>query len=231
MYGKDYYKVLGLKENASEPEIKSAYRKLALRFHPDRVAEPERKQAEEKFKEISAAYYVLSDPKRKQEYDTIRKGGYTFSGSGSDAGDFASQAGFNFEDLMRQFGSSGGVNARARKRGDANKYFFFEDLADIFGGLGGGSGNEDTQTYRAYRFGGENSQVRHDINSYVSLGIPGVLAQKGGEAKFKLGNGKKITLAIKPGTKNGQKVRLRGLGHPCPTCGHSGDLIVTFQIK
>ncbi|MBU0635090.1 MAG: DnaJ domain-containing protein [Candidatus Omnitrophica bacterium] len=229
MHEKDYYKVLGLNEGASDQEIKSAYRKLALKFHPDRAAEPERKQAEEKFKGISAAYYVLSDPKRKQEYDTVRSGGYAFSGSGSDAGDFASQAGFNFEDLMRHFNAAGG--ARTRKRSDSNKYFFFEDLADVFGGLGGTSRDEDADTYQVYRFGGENPRAKHDTNSYVSLNIPKALAERGGEAKFKLSNGKKISLAIKPGTQNGQKVRLRELGHACPTCDHNGDLIVTFQIK
>ena len=71
MSEKDYYSILGVKEDASEAEIKSAYRKLALKYHPDK--NPGDKKAEETFKKISEAYYTLGDPKRRKEYDNLRR--------------------------------------------------------------------------------------------------------------------------------------------------------------
>ncbi|MDD5747006.1 MAG: DnaJ domain-containing protein [Candidatus Omnitrophica bacterium] len=225
MENKDYYGILGVKESAGADEIKSAYRKLAMKHHPDRVSHGNKKTAEEKFKDISAAYYVLSDPKRRQEYDMFRKGGYAYgnTGSGYANNDFASQAGFDFEDLLRQFSAAGGRGRRQKSGHD--KYFSFDDLSEVFGGMGGYSQGQ------ADRFSGNAAQAKYDSNSYATLDIPRRLAEKGGEAKFTLSNGKAISLSIKPGTKNNQKMRLRDLGNSCPTCEHHGDLIVTLKIR
>ena len=230
MENKDYYSVLGVKENAGADEIKSAYRKLAMKHHPDRVSGGNKKAAEERFKDISAAYYVLSDPKRRQEYDMFRKGGYAYAnaGAGYANNDFASQAGFDFEDLLRQFSSGGG---RRRQKNGQDKYFSFEDLSEIFGGGAEGYGRGNSGARHSYGFSGEASRQKYDTNSYATLDIPRRLAEKGGEAKFTLTNGKAISLNIKPGTKNNQKMRLRDLGNSCPTCEHAGDLIVTLRIR
>ena len=99
MAGKDYYDILGVKEDASEAEIKKAYRKLALKYHPDK--NPGDKKAEEKFKEISEAYYALGDKERRAKYDNLRKmGGFT--------GDFSSAQGFDFSEFLKQFSGGGG---------------------------------------------------------------------------------------------------------------------------
>ena len=83
-YSKDYYKIIGVPENASAADLKKEYRKLAIQYHPDK--NKGNKQAEEKFKEISEAYYVLSDPKRRAEFDQFRKfGGVDPRGSGGTA--------------------------------------------------------------------------------------------------------------------------------------------------
>ena len=81
---KDYYKILGVTQSMSIDDIKSAYRKLAKKYHPD-MNPNDKKGAEAKFKEISEAYYVLGDPKRKQEYDDFKKGGRTYRGGGGSA--------------------------------------------------------------------------------------------------------------------------------------------------
>ncbi|MEA3436391.1 MAG: DnaJ domain-containing protein, partial [Thermodesulfobacteriota bacterium] len=125
---KDYYAIMGVSENASRDEIKAAYRKLAFKYHPDRSPEEKKKASEEKFKEIAAAYYVLGDEKRKKEYDDYRRGAYDFR-SGPGAGDFASQSGFDFEDLMKHFHNMG--TQRPRKRRTSNRYVFFDDFSDI----------------------------------------------------------------------------------------------------
>ena len=93
---KDYYAILEIDKSASHDEIKRAYRKLAFKYHPDKCPEEKKKECEEKFKEIAAAYYVLGDEKRKKEYDDYRNGAYSFR-SGPGSGDFASQSGFDFD--------------------------------------------------------------------------------------------------------------------------------------
>ncbi len=110
---KDYYKVLGLDENAGVDDIKKAYRKLALKYHPDKVSHENKKLAEEKFKEISEAYYVLGDPKRKEEFDNYR-------GMGSYAGNYSGAQGFDFDDLIRQYRSSGGSKGAHARSGNYN---------------------------------------------------------------------------------------------------------------
>src|SRR5436305_13215833 len=109
----DYYKSLGVGKNASDEEIKKAYRKLARQYHPDRNAGD--KKAEEKFKEISAAYDVLSDPEKRKAYDRGQGplGGFGMGGAGFDPSAF----GGNFSDILSNlFGAAGGA-ARGRTSG------------------------------------------------------------------------------------------------------------------
>src|SRR3989338_4519256 len=103
MSQKDYYKVLGVSEKASADEIKKVYRKLAVKYHPDK--NQGNKDAETKFKGLSEAYYVLSDPKRRTQYDQMRQLG------GGQSANFAGSQGFDFEDLLRQFGSGRGKSS------------------------------------------------------------------------------------------------------------------------
>ncbi|MBU4306195.1 MAG: DnaJ domain-containing protein [Candidatus Omnitrophica bacterium] len=227
MADKDYYQVLGVKEKASIDEIKSAYRSLALKYHPDRVSGKGKQAAEEKFKGISAAYYVLSDPKRRGEYDEYRQGVHSYGRGYAGAGDFASQAGFSFEDLLRHF-SAQQSSRGGRCNRTSDRYFFFDDLSDVFGGFG----NADEGMSAAGDYGLDDNAVRqkYDTNTYATLDIPQNLALKGGEVKFKLSSGKTIVLKVNPDTKNNQKIRLKDLGQLCPTCDHKGDLIVTLRI-
>jgi molecular chaperone DnaJ len=116
---KDYYEVLGVPKDSSEKDIKAAYRKLAMKYHPDRSEEPD---AEEKFKELSEAYAVLSDPEKRQKYDQFGHAGINSQYSQEDL-----FRGVNFEDLLRGFGFGG-------SRGGGGDSIF-----DMFFGGGGRS--------------------------------------------------------------------------------------------
>ena len=98
MAKRDYYEVLGIDKNASEDEIKKAYRKLAIKYHPDR--NPDSKEAEEKFKEAAEAYDVLHDPQKRQQYDQF---GFNAPGAGGFGG-FGETGGFSMDDIFSMFG-------------------------------------------------------------------------------------------------------------------------------
>ncbi len=223
----DYYAIMGLSKNASAEEIKKAYKKLAFKYHPDRCPDKNKKEGEEKFKEMAAAYYVLGDAKRKKEYDDYKKGAYSFR-SGPGAGDFASQSGFDFEDLIKHFHNTGAGGGTRQKR-TSNRYVFFDDLSDIFQGMDSMPGNQAGGNYRAYQSPNVGGQKKYDTDINAEIKIPAHIAQVGGEVKVKLSDGRMITLKINKGTKKGQKLRLKGIGKMCHTCEHKGDLIVSVR--
>jgi molecular chaperone DnaJ len=142
---KDYYEILGLKKDASAEEIKKTYRQLAMRHHPDRVAEGEKKQAEEKFKEISEAYGVLSDSKKRATYDQYGHSGIDQNYTSDDifrGADFSSVFGEGgMDDILGQlfggsfsFGGGGGRQRRAA-RGRDIQYEVELTLAEAYAGL------------------------------------------------------------------------------------------------
>ena len=122
---RDYYEVLGLKKGASEDEIKKAFRKMAMKYHPDR--NPGDKTAEEKFMEVNEAYSVLSDPDKKSKYDRFGHAGVDPNGAGFGGGGFGGfggGAGFSgFEDIFDMFGGmfGGGFGGGARQQRQANQ--------------------------------------------------------------------------------------------------------------
>jgi len=120
---RDYYEVLGLQKGASDDEIKKAFRKMALKYHPDK--NPGDKAAEEKFKEANEAYEVLSDPDKKSKYDRFGFAGVDpsygggaggFGGFG-DFGGFGGAGGMGFEDIFDMFGGFGGGRRQSRRNG------------------------------------------------------------------------------------------------------------------
>lgn len=226
---KDYYETLGVLETVSAEELKKVYRKLAFKYHPDK--NPGNKEAEAKFKEISEAYYVLSDPKRKKEYDQMRRMGGSFKG------DFAGAQGFDFEELLRQF-SGGGSFRSAQGRG---RYANFGDVFEgIFSNVGGGQqGFRQTRgprgaVYEFYSSPETESEVGEEtqrVDVHVNLQISRQKAEKGGGVTFKTPEGKTISVKIPPRTRAGQKLRLTRQGRPCPTCHHEGDLILHIKVS
>ena len=213
MATKDYYQILGVRENASTDEIKKAYRNLAKKYHPD--ANPNNKTAEEKFKGISEAYYVLNDEKKRREFDSYKKSGFSVGG-GPDSG-WQGARGFDYNEILRAFrGAQTGQRSYSRSGGGG-----FED---IFGELFGGRG----QSYER-----EEEMVPQEASSDVTavLKISKVRAQKGGEVSFALRDGKKITVKIPAGISSGKKLRLSRQGNICQTCAHPGDLILTIKVE
>jgi DnaJ-class molecular chaperone len=198
---KDYYRILGVAEDASPDAVKAAYRKSALQYHPDRNRG--NKDAEEKFKEISEAYYVLSDPKRRKEYDLFRKGG--FSGGG-----FQGAQGFDFEEVLRMFRGASGARGGSGMHG-ARGFGAFED---ILGGL----------------FGGEAAgEVDTDMASRITISRE--RAEKGGAVRLTSARGETLVVTIPKAFASGGKLRLAGQGKVCPHCGKRGDLYLTVQVK
>ena len=218
MAKRDYYQVLGIEKAASQDEIKRAYRRMAIKYHPDKNQGD--KKAEERFKKISEAYYALGDRKRRKEYDNLRR-------MGAQTGGFSSAQGFDASDFMRHF-SGGGT-------GFSGDNVYGDIFSDLFSGAGK-TGRKSNYTYYcspSSRPGGRGEVEYEDLNTDVTavLPIPPGLARKGGEARFKISGSKNVTLKIPAGTKTGAKMRLRDQGKKCPYCSHKGDLIVKISIK
>ena len=128
MAKRDYYEVLGVDKSASEDEIKKAYRKIAIKYHPDR--NPGNKEAEEKFKEAAEAYDVLHDPQKRQQYDQF---GFNGPGAGFGGGGFGGGASINMDDIFSMFGDIFGGHA---------------GFGGGFGGFGGGGRQARPQQHR-----------------------------------------------------------------------------------
>ncbi|PSR05570.1 MAG: molecular chaperone DnaJ [Bacteroidetes bacterium SW_11_45_7] len=221
---KDYYKILGVSRNASQDEIKKAYRKLAVKYHPDR--NPDDKQAEEKFKDISEAYEVLSDPEKRKKYDKL--------GSRYKEYEQAGQAGdFDFSQWANMGGAPGG--------GRTYTQYTTQDFEDLFGG--GGFSDFFETIFGAGGFGGSSFGGRRrsggagfgggapkgqDLKAQMDIALRE--AYEGGTKQFEV-NGQKLRITIKPGIKDGQELRLKGKGGPGPRGGQNGDLYLTINIK
>lgn len=178
---RDYYDILGVSKSASDAQLKSAYRKLAMEWHPDRNKSPE---AEAKFKEINEAYQVLSDSKKKSTYDQFGHAAFDPASGG-----FGGQGGF------RQSGSAGPFQYYYSTSGGQNPFGDFGGFSDpfeIFEQFFGGGGN----------FGGRRTPRK----AHYSLRIPFMTAVKGGEETVTI-EGKKHTIKIPAGADTGTHLR------------------------
>ncbi|WP_137655134.1 DnaJ C-terminal domain-containing protein [Bifidobacterium moukalabense] len=226
---KDFYKVLGVSKEATDDEITKAYRKLARKYHPDLN---KTKEAEEKFKDISEAYDVLSNKENRQKYDAIRQfgmGGARFAGgSGADGFDAS-----GFSDIFgSMFGGSGmgGNGSRIRFQtsgGNPN----LNDIFSMFGGAAGqGAGAYGAGAggpYGAYEQAAPQPEDGEDRNSKINLTFR--QAVKGATVSLSAG-GKKFKTHIPAGVKDGQKIRLAGKGKPGRNGGKNGDLYLQISV-
>jgi curved DNA-binding protein len=209
---RDYYQTLGVSKSATQDEIKSAFRKLARKYHPDTAQD--KKSAEEKFKEINEAYEVLSDPEKRKKYDDYGAnwqqggfqpppgGGYTweeFSGTPSDGGAEFHFGGTGFSDFFEQlFGSR-----RGRRRG------FGQDFAEM-------------------------PVQGQDVEADILVTLEEALHGSTRQISFRRGASGKVqtyTVKIPKGVREGQRIRLAGLGEEGGRGGQAGDLYLRVKLE
>lgn len=210
MAQKDYYKSLGVGKEASAGDIKKSYRKLALKYHPDHAAGDKAK--EEKFKEISEAYAVLSDAEKRKKYDTYGSEGFSQNFSQEDI-----FRGSNIEDILKEFGFGGGSFSRGSKGcGGGGKRFSFNPES-MFGG--------GRQQQAAPPKG---SDMEYEISLTLSDIFTG--ASKNLSFQDPSGGTESIAVKIPKGMIAGKKLRLAGRGQPSPYGGPAGDLYIKSKI-
>ncbi len=210
---KDYYKILGVPKDASDKDIKSAYRRLARKLHPD--VNPSDKSAQDKFKDVNEAYEVLGDADKRKRYDSLganwqqyeqfqRAGaGGPFQWNGSGGAQYQTM---NAEELEQMLGGLGGSD-------------FFRTF---FGGGGGGFGGFDSRSGRATR-----ARRGEDISTPLEISLEE--AYHGTKRMVQVGN-RRIEVNIKPGVKTGSRIRVAGQGQSGPRGGQAGDLYLDVQV-
>jgi molecular chaperone DnaJ len=255
---RDYYEVLGVERTAPDTDIKSAYRKLAVQFHPDR--NPGNKEAEERFKEASEAYEVLSDPEKRARYDQFGHGGNPFAGFGAAGFGFGAQGGPSINDIFgdifgEMFGIPRGARGRGRARGADLRFHLeiaFEDAA--FGKKAqikiprpqtctecSGDGCKPGTKPKGCQTCGGTGELRL-TQGFFSIarechacrGVGQVIEEKcpgcGGAGVVR--SEATVEVGVPPGVDTGTRLRLSGEGEPAPSPGgQPGDLYVVIQVR
>ncbi|MEW5911264.1 MAG: DnaJ C-terminal domain-containing protein [Thermodesulfobacteriota bacterium] len=216
---KDYYQLLGVNKTASPEEIKKAYRKLALKYHPDRNKGD--KEAEEKFKAINEAYAVLSDAKKRQEYDSFGSAGFRKRYSqedifrGSDINDILRGMGLG-GDIFSQFfggGRGGGFRTYTFHGGGPQPGMGGFDYNQGWGGMGGAPPRGTDLIY----------ELPVTLEEVFNGGEKMVSYRAGGELQ-------RVSVKVPKGITTGKKLRLAGKGEPGPGGAPAGDLLIQINV-
>ena len=220
---KDYYQILGVGKNADEKEIKKAYRRLARQYHPD--VNPGDKAAEQRFKEISEAYTVLSDPDKRKKYDRFGAQWQQYERAGVNPDDFGGfgNGGYTrtvtpeeFEQMFGGFGRGGGASGFSD---------FFETL------FGGGVGTRQRNT-QGTPFEGFSTRARthrgQDIETPVRITLED--AFHGTTRTLEAADGRRLEVNIPAGVKTGSRVRVSGEGAQGLGGGPAGDLYLVVEV-
>jgi len=251
MAKRDYYDVLGVQKNSSPEQIKAAYRKLAVKHHPDK--NPEDKSSEEKFKEAGEAYHVLSDKERKQNYDNFGHAAFE-NGAGGRGGfgnfDFSDI----FEDFFGDFGGGGGRRSRKTNfRGSDLRYDLSVTLEEAYAGKKqdikfstsekcntcSGSGSKPGHDAGSCSMCGGHGQVRSNQGFFTvqqtcpqcsgtGEEITSPCSSCGGQGKKQ--TSKKLSVTIPKGVDDGTRIRLAGKGEAGSRSASSGDLYLFINV-
>lgn len=204
----DYYKTLGVPKNASQEDIKKAYRKLARKFHPD--VNPNDKEAHKKFQQINEANEVLSDPDKRKKYDQYGEN-WKHADQFEQARQQQQQGGGGFGGFGGGgFGNFGGGEYTYSSGDEGGFSDFFESL------FGGGRGRRSQTKYRG-----------QDYNAELQLTLTDAYTTHKQTLTI---NGKNVRITIPAGVENGQQIKLKGYGSPGANGGPNGDLFITFVI-
>ena len=256
MAKRDYYDVLGIIKSASPEDIKSAYRKLAVKYHPDK--NPGDKAAEDKFKEASEAYGILSDKSKKENYDNF--GHAAFENGGGGQGGFGGFGGSDFSDIFEDFfGDFGGGGRRGNKRSSSNRgsdlrYDLSITLEEAYSGKKQniqfsssdkcstckGSGSKPGFSADRCTYCGGNGRVRSNQGFFTVQQTCPQCSGSGEEITNPCtdcgGSGnkqtsKKISVTIPKGVDDGTRIRLAGKGEAGSRGGANGDLYLFINVK
>ena len=252
MSKRDCYDVLGITKSSSKDEIKKAYRKLALKYHPDKTKGD--KASEEKFREASEAYHILSDDKRKANYDQFGHAAFEGAGGGQGSGGFDTSSFSDiFEDFFGDFGGSGGTN-RQNNRGNDLRYDLTIGLEEAFKGIErnikyttnkkcvdcSGSGAAKGSRPISCDYCGGKGKVRSNQGFFtVQQTCPqcnGYGETIGKPCKSCSGNGKmqsqeNVSVKIPKGVDDGTRIRLSGKGEAGIKGSSNGDLYLFISVE
>ena len=209
---KDYYKILGVDKKATQDEIKKAFRKLAVKYHPDKTKG--NKAAEEKFKEVNEANEVLSDPEKRKKYDQ-------FGSQWQQYQQYGGQGGFDWS----QFANQGGNSRQYHFEGNLGDMFGESGYSDFFDMLfGQGFGGSTSRRGRSTR---TQSVQGHDVSAELPITLEE--AYSGVSKVFSIDN-QSIKLNIKPGIEGGHVLKIPGKGEKGFGKGNPGDLLITIRV-
>lgn len=229
---KDYYKILGVNKNATDAEIKKAFKTQARKYHPDMHPESKKAEMTEKFKDINEAYEVLSDKQKRTIYDQVGSGNYQNYARGGGAS--AGGAGNYYQNpgggQYYQYTNTGGANPFGNGGFNFNGTGGFQasDFSDffqsIFGGLGGLGGFGGGRTSRRRTSTQDPYGIYSNTPEEANLSLDLASAYQGGMVRLTLPSGKSAQVKFPPRIAQGAKIKLKGLG------SNGGDLYVNIQI-
>lgn len=218
----DLYRLLNVSRDADAAAIKAAYRRLAKELHPDR--NPHDPRAEQRFKDLSRAYDILSDPEKRAQYDAgaiddegNARAGFGFGGFGSGRGGEERPFATGFESIFeRAFGGGFGGFRRNGGFNNADVNAAFEDLL-----------RSRTRQART----GDARRRSRGLNTRHHLEVDFLMAARGGKQRLRLSDGRILEVDVPPGTRDGQVLRLKGQGGQARVGGEPGDALIEIAIR